>query len=368
MLRQLVIKNFTAFNQASLKFCKGLNVIVGENGTGKTHLLKLGYLHTTICDTQTKKQSLSSKEAVERYISERLQNIFKPDKIGNLSRRSTGEKTEVTGMVDGLNSVESNKSLDEPTSLQVENECKWMFQFSSRTEKKVTVDMSQVQFTSNVQDGASVYLPSKEMLSFFDGFLSIYDKYDLQFDETFKDLALKLSSPKLKKKPELIGNLLDTLGTAIGGEVVLEGGRFSISVDDNKNNLEITLLAEGLRKLATLLQLIENGSLQRNGTLFWDEPEANMNPRLIRLIATVLVNLGRNGVQVIVATHSLFLLRELDILIHEKKQTITSRYFALNPTDDGVQIEQGDSIESLQALVLLDEELSQSDRYIEQEI
>ena len=43
MLKSLEIKNFTAFGSADLQFAKGLNVFVGENGTGKTHLLKLPY-------------------------------------------------------------------------------------------------------------------------------------------------------------------------------------------------------------------------------------------------------------------------------------------------------------------------------------
>jgi DNA repair ATPase RecN len=44
MLKTLSIKNFTVFSDVALAFSPGLNVIVGENGTGKTHLLKLGYL------------------------------------------------------------------------------------------------------------------------------------------------------------------------------------------------------------------------------------------------------------------------------------------------------------------------------------
>jgi recombinational DNA repair ATPase RecF len=38
------IKNFTVFGDVAFEFSPGLNVIVGENGTGKTHVLKLGYL------------------------------------------------------------------------------------------------------------------------------------------------------------------------------------------------------------------------------------------------------------------------------------------------------------------------------------
>ena len=43
MLESLSVDNFTAFGSKELKFAGGLNVFVGENGTGKTHLLKLPY-------------------------------------------------------------------------------------------------------------------------------------------------------------------------------------------------------------------------------------------------------------------------------------------------------------------------------------
>ena len=41
MIRSLEVKNFTVFPEAQLHVAEGLNVIVGENATGKTHLLKL---------------------------------------------------------------------------------------------------------------------------------------------------------------------------------------------------------------------------------------------------------------------------------------------------------------------------------------
>ena len=40
MLKSLHLKNFTVFPDANLEFGKQLNVIVGENGLGKTHVLK----------------------------------------------------------------------------------------------------------------------------------------------------------------------------------------------------------------------------------------------------------------------------------------------------------------------------------------
>ena len=43
MLYTLNAKNFTLFSDASFEFSPGLNVIIGENGTGKSLILKLAY-------------------------------------------------------------------------------------------------------------------------------------------------------------------------------------------------------------------------------------------------------------------------------------------------------------------------------------
>ncbi|WP_281258757.1 hypothetical protein [Avibacterium endocarditidis] len=43
--------------------------------------------------------------------------------------------------------------------------------------------------------------------------------------------------------------------------------------------MEIPLVAEGLRKLAMVARLVATGTLLDKGCLFWDEPEANLNPK-----------------------------------------------------------------------------------------
>ena len=43
MLKSLHLKNFTVFSDSRFTFGKNLNVIVGENGAGKSHILKAAY-------------------------------------------------------------------------------------------------------------------------------------------------------------------------------------------------------------------------------------------------------------------------------------------------------------------------------------
>ena len=130
--------------------------------------------------------------------------------------------------------------------------------------------------------------------------------------------------------------------------------------------MEMPLVAEGWRKLAMLYRLIATGSLLDEGAIFWDEPEANLNPKLIREVARAILGVCEAGVQAIIATHSLFLLREFEILLAREFQGVAQRYFALHRAPEGVQVAQSDSVAEVEPLLLLDEELEQSDRFLEE--
>lgn len=366
MLQHLVLKKFTLFDQARFEFSSGLNLIVGENGLGKTHLLKLGYLACGLWHSEVKDKSLISKGAVEKQVAERLLNLFKAEKIGNLSSANSKEKTQITARVEGTISTVSIRTPHEVPEKPMVDEIDWNFQFSSRSESNVIIEELQNRLAKDAHYGRALYLPSKEMLSFFEGFIALYQTHSLAFDETFYDLAINLSLPALKERPPLVKKLLAELSKTVGGDIQLDGGRFYIT--KGKKRREVTLLAEGLRKLATLMQLLANGSLAEGDTLFWDEPESNLNPKLIKLMAEMILHLCANGIQVIIATHSLFLLRELEVLSEKKAfKSVPQRYFSLCANEQGVNVEQGDSIEDIQTLVLLDEELNQSQRYMEAE-
>ena len=131
-----------------------------------------------------------------------------------------------------------------------------------------------------------------------------------------------------------------------------------------KGDMEIELVAEGWRKLGMLTQVILNRALRNQGYLFWDEPEANLNPKLIRILAEVIFRLATESeskAQIFVTTHSLFFLRELEFLAQKAKDQKAIRYFALGQNS---QIEQSDSSTGLSVVTALEEEISQSLRIL----
>jgi len=42
-IQSIKVENFTVFDKVSIPFSPGVNLFIGENGTGKTHLLKILY-------------------------------------------------------------------------------------------------------------------------------------------------------------------------------------------------------------------------------------------------------------------------------------------------------------------------------------
>jgi hypothetical protein len=57
-----------------------------------------------------------------------------------------------------------------------------------------------------------------------------------------------------------------------------------------------------------LSYLISNGGLTSGSTLFWDEPELNLNAKLQVKLVDSLVALAKAGIQIILTTHDLFLI------------------------------------------------------------
>jgi energy-coupling factor transporter ATP-binding protein EcfA2 len=341
MLNTIAINNFAGFETADITFAPGLNVVVGENGTGKSMLLKLAYALAKTSEDLGRQAPPPSKDDWQRAIAAKLLATCKPDSLGRLVTRRRGtERCEVA--VDFVALPEAAFS----------------FSFSSKGSKEVK--LSRIPEAS--VSAGPIFIPTKEMLSSFPGFAAAVRKRELAFDDTYFDLALALEDQPLKPgaRPKDVSELITLLEGVMGGRVHLDAGRFYLKTAGG--NLEMPLVAEGVRKLATIAYLVLNGTLRQRGILIFDEPETNLNPKLIVTMAQALVRLAEGGVQVIISTHSLFLLRQLRIELAKVKTD--ARYLALSRTDTGIHVDSGDDVEDVEPLTVLEAELLQTDAYM----
>lgn len=345
MLKRMSIKNFTVFTAADLQFGRNLNVIVGENGSGKTHLLKLAYSVIAMSSEEGRKPNagVPTKTVFQTRLADKLVNVFRPDSLGRLAQRKQGrERCDIR-----MTFEQADKNM--------------AFGFATNSRSEVSAEKLPVKWI----DAAAAYLPTRELLTIFPNFVSVYDGHYMEFEETWRDTCLLLGAP-LQKGPreKRIRQLLEPLESAMEGTIELSGnGRFYLKNADGR--MEMPLVAEGLRKLGMLSRLIATGALLDNGYLFWDEPEANLNPRLVKWVAKSILELSGSGIQVYIATHSLFLLRELEILIsQESYKSLNCRFFGLHKNAEGVFVTQGSDIDDIGDITSLDEELEQSDRFL----
>ncbi|MDR0960607.1 MAG: ATP-binding protein [Propionibacteriaceae bacterium] len=349
----LQVKGFGPLESIDIPLSPTLNIVTGGNATGKSQVLKLLYASTRSLNGDT----ALTKSALSSGIAEALTGVFRPDQLGRLARRVQGRSRAQVGV--------KYKGISDPL----------VFNFASNAQSEVRVDSIP---SENLSD-TPVFFPSRELLSLYPGLVSLFETREVEFDETWRDTASLLGRPALRgPRGEAANHLLEPILEEIEGTVVEENGRFYVRLRDGGaggGKIEAHLVSEGFRKLAMVIRLVSNGVLLEGGYLFWDEPEANLNPTTQRAIARVIVALANSGTQVFVATHSVFMLREFQLLLADQSLDERSqpRYIGLfresQPQGDsfagGVRAESVLDPADLSSIAALEAESSQSLRYLE---
>lgn len=267
------------FEDITIPFSKGLNVLVGENGVGKTHIMKLAY---AACQASKHDVSFSQKTTM----------LFRPDQssIGRLVNR--------------------NKNGNNTAKVSVESDtAKIGMLFSTKTKKWDAEIKTEEKWEKQMTDLTSVFIPAKEILSNAWNLDAAVKMGNVEFDDTY----------------------LDIIAAA---------------------KLEFNLVAEGLRKIALLWQLIKNGTLEKGSVLFWDEPEANINPKYIPVLAELLIMLEREEVQIFVSAHDYFLSKYIEV---KRKEDSNVQYISLYKGEENkIQCEIEKEFELLEHNAIMD--------------
>ncbi|MHC8367556.1 AAA family ATPase [Pseudomonas sp. ZT5P21] len=326
MITNLHFKNFTAFTELTMDFSPGINIIIGDNGTGKTQLLKA---ILALCGPEVRADQPSEQ------LASKLCRLYQPlsGKVGELRR--SGARGEAM--------------------LHAE------FAQGQQLTVRFNGGASAVKIPTALGPAIApaTFLPTKEVLSLVRGLTA--EQSDLAsieriFDDGYLDLAKQLTKEgveDLRSKVQLnprFSNIVPRLANLIGGQYLLDSGRFVFQsgryeernapshsrgrhaqmyqdstewkfIPASKKHLSSTMTAEGFRKIGVLQRLLSNGSLNPGtaGPLLWDEPESNLNPKLMKDLVQILLEIARNGQQVILATHDYVLLKWFDLLMDKDK-------------------------------------------------
>lgn len=321
-IQGLKLENFTCFSKANLAFSSGINVFIGENGTGKTHILKILYALTNaiskieIKPNPTEKEFKDARFNPYNFIQD-FAATFGTDVWFDIIRKNEKEETSFVA--------------------HFEDALQFGLKFKNSELSNIILTL-----TDSLSVQKPLYIPPYEMLSMIRSFIA---------DKTYFDLISALNS----KKNGTDVDILRILQELINIEVTKENDIFFIK-PENDIKTKAQLAANGINKIGQLMPLIQNGWLTKKTVLFWDEPEVNLNPRYIKIVAEFLQNLAKNGVQIFVATHD-YLLTYLLSLSSEYPQTDTPamRFFSFNKGENGTQIEWADTMNGIKNNAILEE-------------
>lgn len=311
VIKKIKLENYTVFENQQMEFCPGINIFIGENGTGKTHILKALY---SACQSVSKKTSFSHK----------LVSTMLPDdyKISRLITRRQGNRSGLIRITAG--------------DLEGGQDRVMTISFSGKTKKWDAEVIGEDGWEQSFAGISSIFIPAKEILSHSYNLNAASEVDNVRFDDTYLDIInaakIDISAGRNSTAKEA---MLEAVEKVTHGTVIYDAKRDEFYLKSGNSKQEFNLIAEGIRKMALLWQLIKNGTLEKGDVLFWDEPEANINPTYIPIIVEILLELQRKGVQVFISTHDYMIASYFEV---KKTEHDKLMFHSLSLTDSSYAI------------------------------
>ena len=290
------IERFAGFRSFEWPRIAKINLVIGPNDTGKSHLLKMLYAIARSVQEYTARIE-SDRPEWRDVLAEKLLWTFQPpsSRLGELVHRSAS----------------AQGSLKLAATL-----CNEIYGFEiPPTAGRSSGDFRQVTEEVRPQPGLrALFIPPKEVLTSLDAIAAVREQLKrFGFDDTYYDLVVALRGEPIQGDlPESFSRVLSDLESLLTGQIETEHGRFLFRRAQDR--FEMPQVAEGIKKIGIFARLIQNGSLRRNSILFIDEPETNLHPRAARALVHMLHDLSLAGVQIYAATHSYFFLKQFELV------------------------------------------------------
>lgn len=312
MFSSLSLENMAAFQQLEWKQHSRINILIGENDTGKTYLLKMLYVIARSIEEYTKRQGKAPSESWQEILAKKLLWTFQTPhwELGTLISKGQQQlKVEADFYNENIH-----------------------FAFGDKTTTKIS---EAGELNGQFPEINTLFIAPKEILTAFDAIAATREQLEIAgFDDTYFDLikALRLPTTKGEIHADLqaVANELDKM---IEGQIQFEQQTFIFKRGDEQYTMPQT--AEGIKKMGIFSTLIRNRKLKKGTVLLVDEPELNLHPKTIVALVDLLFQMANVGIQIYLATHSYFVLRRFEWLARKHNESI-SLCSLFHPDKNGV--------------------------------
>jgi AAA15 family ATPase/GTPase len=344
MIQQIKIENFLNFKPFQVPRLASINLLIGDNDTGKTSLLKLLY-------AVSKSWEIYSRNSYEnlpfkKVLAKKLFDTFQPrkNKLGELVTKGVKDKLNVS-VGYSIDQVYQNLS----------------FKFGSATKNTVNDCTDSVTTLDNKYN--VIFIPAKEVLTAFQAIKFTREPHYLPgFDDTYLDLIKCLEIPALEShKIGPLNDIHQQLEQLLGGQI----SQFEDDFLFKKGHQEFTMsmTADGLKKLGTFTTLIQNRQLHSHTMLFLDEIENALHPKAIRHLVKMIVRLASYGVQVFLSSNHDFVINQLSICARRENMSIFC--FSLSKNQNEIDTRIADLKDNTPDNLIVDEALKMFDEDVE---
>jgi predicted ATPase len=104
--------------------------------------------------------------------------------------------------------------------------------------------------------------------------------------------------------------------------------------------INLSLAASGSTNLGMLALLLKRGAILPGSVLFIDEPEVHLHPAWQVILVKTLYELSKRGVTVIIASHSIDIMKAIEMLMDSDDEIDQSQHFGINQlTADGMSVD-----------------------------
>ncbi len=320
MLKKLEINNFLSFEDLEVNFSPTINVIIGENSIGKTILLKsILFLYSLL---PYLKDGGSEQSDTQQFVVDLMKQIFDP-------------RNEIVRFFNDNSDGTANLKAD------FENNNNWV---QVIMDKSINSNCSGGQAIAS--ENLPVFIPSKELMFVLPDLLRVANDYKHSLDATITGILENITRLDLQDRrlSELSRQIISKIEKIVGGKFFVDNNLAMLFTNQgyvqNSNVKSANIMAEGFREFGILSRLFETGTIVpgESGPLLWDEPAKNLNPKLMRSIAEITIEMARSQQQVILTTHNFVMLHWFKVLI-DKDSDIQVRYHNLFRNEETSKIE-----------------------------
>lgn len=291
---RIKLENIGMIKEADVKL-NGLTVIAGENDTGKSTLGKI--LFATVKADNIHRRITTNKPPKE-VLATWLNLVFD----GNITKN-------------GNMSLIEEKTNEEIFHLEItDNNYVKNFHYRNNHAERPFFDATFIQ-------SPIVF----DMVDFFDGVAKLKEmqkmeigaSYGVDFDFSYPivlwDIYTKISNKNPFPKATNFSDISTIIQETIGGEFKKENQKFGFNkyLIGKALKIELANTAFGIKSFGLLQLLNENGYLNKKYLLVLDEPEVHLHPQWQLKYAKIIIELVKNGIFVIVNTHSPYMLQAL---------------------------------------------------------